>query len=63
VRVRTLKDVHDSLEAALIFEVTHGAMRGRPVSRHCSYGSIFIPHRWVTTSSQNSSPVEGAAYL
>jgi lipopolysaccharide transport system ATP-binding protein len=58
VRVRTEKDVHDYLEGATVFEVTHGTMRGRPVTKHCTYGSVFIPHRWITSGMDESSPIQ-----
>jgi hypothetical protein len=29
-------------------DVEQGVLRGRPVSREAGYGSVLMPHRWIT---------------
>jgi lipopolysaccharide transport system ATP-binding protein len=41
-------ELQDHLEAAVTFDVEPGQLRGRPVAQRNQYGSVAIPHRWVT---------------
>jgi lipopolysaccharide transport system ATP-binding protein len=41
-------ELEDHLEAAVTFDVQPGQLRGRPVAQRNQYGSVAIPHRWVT---------------
>lgn len=38
--------LEDHVEAAAIFDVEQGTLRGRPVSEDTGYGSVMLPHRW-----------------
>ena len=39
-------ELQDHLEAAAVFDVEPGQLRGRPVSRVTGYGNVLIQHRW-----------------
>ncbi|MCA9739182.1 MAG: ABC transporter ATP-binding protein [Gemmatimonadota bacterium] len=39
-------EVHDHVEAALVFDVAAGVLRGRPITRTGKYGAVAVPHRW-----------------
>ena len=41
-------ELHDHVEAAAVVDVEPGIVRGRPVLRDGAYGSVMMPHRWVT---------------
>jgi lipopolysaccharide transport system ATP-binding protein len=43
-------ELQDHLEGAAIFDVAEGLVRGRPVPRSTGYGSIALPHRWISPS-------------
>ncbi|MDJ0706897.1 MAG: ABC transporter ATP-binding protein [Leptolyngbyaceae cyanobacterium MO_188.B28] len=40
-------EIQDHVEAAAIFDVEPGEMRGRPVMNENSYSTVCIGHRWV----------------
>jgi lipopolysaccharide transport system ATP-binding protein len=41
-------ELQDHIEAAAFVDVEQGVLRGRPVSREAGYGSVLMPHRWIT---------------
>lgn len=40
------QQLQDHIEAAAIFDVEAGTLRGRPVSENSGYGSVALSHRW-----------------
>jgi lipopolysaccharide transport system ATP-binding protein len=43
-------DVHDRVDAAVMFEVEDGLLRGRSVTRYPGTGVALMPHRWTYPS-------------
>lgn len=44
----------DHLEAAVLVDVDHGVVAGRPVSLETRHGSVVMPHRWSTPAEAGS---------
>lgn len=48
VAIETDRELQDHVEAAALFNVEEGNVRGRPVvGGSASYGSVHLPHRWT----------------
>lgn len=39
-------EMQDHVEAAAVFDVEQGAIRGRPVNKPIGHGNVCLPHRW-----------------
>jgi lipopolysaccharide transport system ATP-binding protein len=47
VAVSSDGELQDHVEAAAVFEVEPGVLRGRPITAEATYGSVIMPHRWT----------------
>jgi lipopolysaccharide transport system ATP-binding protein len=40
-------ELQDHVEAAALFDVETGLLRGRPTTKSSGYGNVMTPHRWI----------------
>jgi lipopolysaccharide transport system ATP-binding protein len=47
VAITSHGELEDHIEAAALFDVQQGQLRGRPIVRGNQYGSVCLQHRWT----------------
>ena len=55
IQISVKGEVYDHLEAAAVFDVEPGQVRGRSITAHSGHGSVHLPHRWDFESPMDAT--------